>query len=86
MRGTEDFYATLPEGQVGIVDNAGTRPGIESGRHHHDKGGGAGTGRDRSARKKKEPHSVWLFDQISESAQGRPAGLVATLLAAVLPP
>lgn len=35
---------------------------------------------------KKEPHDVWLFIQTNESAQGRPAGLVATLLAAVLPP
>lgn len=82
MRGTEGFFSTLPEGQVEIVDNAGTRPGIESGRHHDDKGGqGQGIGAQ-----KKEPHSVWLFDQVSESAQGRPAGLVATLLAAVLPP
>ncbi len=35
---------------------------------------------------KKEPHIVWLFCQASELAQGRPAGLVATLLAEVLPP
>lgn len=46
------------------------------------KGGQGETDR----RAKKEPHSVWPFDQVSESAQGRPAGLVATLLAAVLPP
>ena len=59
----------------------------------HRESGGYRTGRegeqgDVSPNKetKKEPHDVWLFIQTNESAQGRPAGLVATLLAAVLPP
>lgn len=59
----------------------------------HRESGGYRTGRggeqgDVSPKKetKKEPHDVWLFIQTNESAQGRPAGLVATLLAAVLPP
>lgn len=59
----------------------------------HRESGGYRTGRggeqgDVSPKKetKKEPHNVWLFIQTNGSAQGRPAGLVATLLAAVLPP
>lgn len=59
----------------------------------HRESGGYRTGRggeqgDVSPKKetKKEPQDVWLFIQTNKSAQGRPAGLVATLLAAVLPP
>jgi len=45
-----------------------------------------GTDKMAFTSQKKEPHIVWLFCQASELAQGRPAGLVATLLAEVLPP
>ena len=51
-----------------------------------DSGAAVEKGRKVDQRsKKKEPHVCGSFNQTSKLAQGRPAGLVATLLAAVLP-
>lgn len=74
-----------------VCEWAAKRGGIGSSvrvRHRNDgvklkTGKAVGTG----SQTKKEPHIVWLFYQASELVdQGRPAGLFATLTAAVLPP